>query len=148
MKKTTLLLLLFIICFVCISCMQNDISIKTNGVATQSDFVVSPSGDYILCVIDSKQENYTAKNFYVLPWGEEKDLSIEPEYISNEYFNSRHQLYFFWDEFDNIWVYSGDIGDAVWGKKDVSNWEVIENKNYEKYPVPNLLKDLVPKLYN
>jgi hypothetical protein len=82
--------------------------------ATPDNPVSSPSGNYVLTVESGFNDNVYNNHFVVYEAGDNAPLV----FASDKEYRTRDRLYFLWDENDNIWVYSGDIGITLWQKED------------------------------
>lgn len=106
-------------------------------VATTDTPAVSPSGKYILMIIENQESNINFQSFQILnPDG-------EVIFSSPDKFSIRHTTYFLWDQDDRVWVYSGDIGTFFW-ENDGVTWRkniYVEND----VPAPQFLKNMRPE---
>ena len=83
---------------------------EENGAfATPENPVVSPSGDFVMAIEAGFNDNVYDNHFVVYL----ADIDDDPLFVSDKNYRTRDRLYFVWDEHDNIWVYSGDIGTTV-----------------------------------
>ncbi len=99
----------------------------------------SPSKKYILKTDEVFVENIKYLKFKIL---NSHNLEI---FDSNELFDIRHNTYFLWDDLDNVWVYSGDVGTYVW-KQEQSNWIKMHYSKIDSSP-PDYLLNKYPKLF-
>jgi len=85
--------------------------------ATPDNPVESPSGDFLMVIEAGYNDNVYDNHFVIY----KSDKEEQPKFISSKKYRTRDRLYFLWDEADNIWVYSGDSGTALW-LKDNDTW--------------------------
>jgi len=85
--------------------------------ATPDNPVESPSGNFLM-VIEAGYNDNAYDNHFVIYKSDDEE---QPIFISSKKYRTRDRLYFLWDEADNIWVYSGDSGTALW-LKDNDTW--------------------------
>jgi len=109
--------------------------------------VISPSGKYKLEVVEGYDGNVKFNRFQIIKVG---TPTAEPSiaFISNDTFRIRDTLYFFWDDEDRVWVYSGDVGTFFWEKTNEENWKKYAYVENKEVPVPQLLIKLKPNLFN
>ena len=93
--------------------------------ATPDNAVLSPSGNYILTIENDFEEDVYTNRFVIYT----SDDDTSPVFECEKAYRTRDRLYFLWDELDNIWVYSGDIGTTLWSK-DNDVWT-------DQYPAPD-----------
>ena len=98
---------------------------ENNLFATPDNSVISPSGDYVLKIENGFDDSVYTNRFLI--YASVDDASLVFKSVKN--YRTRDRLYFLWDEKDNVWVYSGDIGATLWSK-DNSIW-------VEQYPAPD-----------
>lgn len=88
-----------------------------DNLATIDAPAFSPSGRFLLHVVSEVKGGSRFHSFQVT------DRLSEEIYTSGENFDIRHQLFFLWDDKEDIvWVYSGDVGTFFW-RKDPSSQE-------------------------
>lgn len=73
-------------------------------VATTGNPAPSPSGSYLLVVVDDAG----SQSFQV------HSRSGQILYACPDSFSTRHTAYFLWDREDRVWVYSGNVGTFFW----------------------------------
>jgi hypothetical protein len=111
-------------------------------VATAEKAAVSPSGKYLLVVVAGQDGTVRFQSFQIL-----NRQSGDTLYMSEERFTARHTTYFFWDDADRVWVYSGDIGTYFWEYDPTT--EQWERHAYidSNIPAPEFLKRKMPDRY-
>lgn len=110
--------------------------------ATPSSPAVSPSGEFLLKVLETQVGSLDHMHFVVC------DRTGEVVYSSNRFFDVRHQLFFLWgDDKDQVWVYSGDLGTFFWELNEESG--VWEERVYAQSDqrAPNFLKAKRPRYH-
>lgn len=98
--------------------------LKNEKFATPDNPVISPSGKYKM-VIESGYNGVVYYNNFVIHKTEDDTLL----YSSPAQFRTRDRLMFAWDELDNVWIYTADMG-ICWWEKENDIW-VNNNKNIE-----------------
>jgi len=103
--------------------------------------VLSPSSKYLLNVSEIKDGN-DSWTFSI-----EEAASETLIFHASEKFRIRDTLYILWDDYDQVWVYSGDVGTFIWSNEE-NNWikrayaDDVTGTN-----PPALLKELRPKYF-
>lgn len=110
-------------------------------VATPTNEVLSPSGDFKLVVKESEKDGMEHWYFTV------KDTNNKEIFISNSHYRTRDALIFCWDSSGRIWVYSGDLGTFIWQKNDEQEWEKF-SYSMKLFDPPEILKRLKPQFFN
>jgi hypothetical protein len=101
----------------------------------------SPSGKYLLEVIEIKIEKYIYWSFRILKV--EKAVVFQ----CREKFDIRHSTIIMWDDNDRVWVYSGDLGVFIWeAQNEDSEWAKIEYSQSNLKPPDFLIKEK-PRLF-
>ena len=110
-----------------------------NKLATPENPVISPSGKYLLEVVQGYNGVVHYNRFVISKY---KGKNIEPEVVfcSKDTFRTRDKVYFMWyDKEDSVYVYSSDTGSYRWDMEDDSSW--IKHNGYEENIVqPELMK--------
>ncbi len=99
----------------------------------------SPSKKYILKIEEEIIENIKYLKFVI------QDNQNGQVFYPNELFDNRHNTFFLWDDSDNVWVYSGDVGTYVWEHKQ-STWIKKHYSEIDSSP-PYFLSNKYPKLF-
>ncbi len=107
-------------------------------VAVQNHPLCSPSKRYILMIDEVFSGNIKYFKFKIL----NNNIEI---FDSEDLFDIRHNTYFLWDNLDNVWVYSGDVGTYVWEQKQ-SIWIKKHYSEVDSSP-PDFLSNKYPKLF-
>ncbi len=95
------------------------------------DPIKSPSGKYLLEIMNGYNGVFHYKTFSISLTEDETNPKVI--YTSNERYRIRDELYFTWDDSEDIvWVYSGDVGVFYWEYSD-NGWEKHE-KGERDYP--------------
>lgn len=102
----------------------------------------SPSGKYILIILEGSDSGSNYQSFQIKNLHNEEVL-----YTSGDHFSTRHTTYFLWDKDDRVWVYSGDVGTFFW-EYDVTAgaWEK-HSFSESNVPAPEFLKNMRPGKY-
>jgi len=114
---------------------------ESRYVATRGRDAISPSGKYVLHVVNdrAKEEQLSGRfPFY----GFEIRLNqpgSPPEYASTNSFIGTHRLVFTWDSRDRVWVYSGDVGPSYWERVAPSFWQ----QHRAAFELPNGVPELI-----
>ena len=132
---------LLLICIVqLINCTQreNTMSIP-NEVAAPDRSSLSPSGSYILEIIEVLENRVPMQYFQI------SNKKTDLQYVSDHKFDIRHTTYFLWGTEDRVWVYSGDVGTYFW-ENDIGTgeWEQFVYAQSE-VSAPEFLKTQRPK---
>ena len=145
--KNNSIILFFITIMALISCYADtekkknphpNMSHKENIIfATPENPVTSPSGNYVLIIKEGFDDNVYNNCFYIYRVND-MNQSI---YVCLKKYRTRDRLYFLWDEKDNVWVYSGDIGITLWLKKG-NEW--VENHS-PRNDLPIVLQKVLKK---
>lgn len=107
-------------------------------VATTAQSVASPSGQYVLEVLEAAQNNTTSQYFRIL----NADGTLV--FTSDQYFDPRHTTYFLWGPEDRVWVYSGDTGTYFWAYNSTSDTWARSTYARSDVPAPDFLKSQRP----
>ena len=81
--------------------------------ATPDNPVSSPSGEFVMEIEPGFEGEVYINRFHVLT------EAGETVFVATRAYRTRDRLYFCWDDSDNIWVYSGDVGTSVWVKDEL-----------------------------
>ncbi len=112
-----------------------------NKLATVSKSQISPSGKYLLSVLEGYKE-VRCHQFEI----KEQDTG-KVIFRSNDCFRIRDKNFFLWDDGqDIVWVYSGDLGIFYWTKNTSVQWIKYVYVYGEDKGAPKLLKELLKKL--
>lgn len=121
--------------------------INLNKLATPENPVLSPSGKYVLEVVQG-YNGVVHYNRFVISLYKGEDTDPEVIFCSKKTYRIRDTLYFMWDDDeDSVFVYSGDTGTERWNMKNDELW-------VEEYPlgagteVPELLKKIKATPHN
>jgi hypothetical protein len=108
-------------------------------VATSKTSAISPSGKFLLSVIDLSGEMY----FQIQDRSKQKIVYSCPKKFLDNFTN-----FFLWDKQDRVWVYSGDIGIFFWEQnRDTQKWEKYDYTESSAV-APLFLKNVRPKYFN
>jgi len=132
--------------YVTINAEKNIIEFDSN-LATETNDVVSPSGQYKL-QIKTTEEDGIKFNFFVIAKMEISEDKYNVVFESNDKFRVRDRLYFLWGNDDSVWVYSGDLGTFYWTKASNDTWIKHSYSDNKDVPVPDLLKQLKPNYFD
>lgn len=122
-------------------------SIDTKEVATVSNPIISPSGEYQLVIKEEIFEGVKCNKFEVFKVVEGYP-GTSAIFSSKELFRTRDTLYFIWGDNDRIWVYSGDVGIFFWERVTDEKWKKYVYDEDKNIPVPALLKKLKPEFFD
>lgn len=117
-----------------------------SGLATETNTVISPSGEYELKIIGKDISGLRCNKFLILKV-KENNSKQKIIYTSNDAFRCRDTLYFVWGKDDTVWVYSGDVGIFFWKRINDVRWEKYTYSENKNVPVPDLLKKLRPNCF-
>jgi hypothetical protein len=123
----------------------SDDSQKNKAVATLTHPALSPSGKFVLQVAEGSDQGVQAQCFQILQKDQNGNLQVI--FSSPDHYRTRDALYFFWDDADRVWVYSGDIGAYYWTYTTSSNWEKSTYVD-GKEKAPNFLKSIRPQFFH
>ncbi len=127
----TVMSLLFLSC-----CKEN---MNSNQLATPEHPQISPSGKYLLQVINSFESGLNCEKFQILEITKQHRIIFK----SKDCFRTRDTLFFLWDNDDRVWVYSGDVGTFFWVDED-GQW-VKHTYVQENVSAPDFLKRTRPE---
>ena len=96
---------------------QNMSHLEIDLFATPENPAMSPSGEYTMTIENGFDDDVYNNRFVIYS---SNDNTV-PIFKCEKAYRTRDRLYFLWDEKDNIWVYSGDIGTTLWSK-DNNSW--------------------------
>ena len=98
----------------------------------------SPSGEYILVVVEETKEDGVYQSFQILD--SKENLVFTPQ----ESYTARSMNFFLWDDDGRVWVYSGDLGTFFWESASPVEWIKY---SYVKSDVsaPDFLKEIRPQ---
>ena len=105
--------------------------------ATPVNPVISPSGKYLMVITEGFDDNVYDNTFAVFL----KDNTGELIFTAENSYRTRDRLYFLWDDSDNIWVYSGDIGTTFWQYEN-DTWKKQAERPEE---LPEILNEALNK---
>lgn len=100
---------------------------------------VSPSGKYQLKVLKGNDGRSAFQRFEIYEINHRDDISLL--YSCQDQYYLRFRTVFLWDNFDRVWVYSGDVGTFFWQQKDDGSWEKHSFAD-ESIELPELLKSI------
>jgi hypothetical protein len=122
------------------SCKTNNNMDTENILATPEHSLKSVSGKFILTVNEIQNGQIKYWKFSIL------NTNSELLYDSKILYDIRHTTYFLWDNLDNVWVYSGDIGTCFWENNE-SIW-VKNNFRGSNLTPPDFLLKKYPKIFS
>jgi hypothetical protein len=105
----------------------------------------SPSGSFALIVQPGYDGNVHFQAFQILENPGTPNQKIA--FFAKDRFRTRDALYFGWDDSDNVWVYSGDLGTFFWRRSADGRWEKHVYRE-ENIPAPPFLKILRPQFFS
>ena len=152
MKKTAIIISIMVTLVVILSsCLNDDVNssdLETSNmfkhlIASESNSVTSPSGQYILEMITATKDNVYSGSFCIK---NEKDKSLL--YECGDYYRLRDTTFILWGEDDTVWVYSGDLGTFYWENNNETWVKKSYAKNKNKIVVPQALRELRPNHFN
>lgn len=86
-----------------------------DNVATPDNNVESPSGRYVLRVVEQYVDSVKSWRFIV---SENIDGKVGRDiFASKDSFRIRDRVIIMWDKEDRVWVYSGDVGTFYWNEQ-------------------------------
>ncbi len=130
----------FIINLLVLSCAcQERNNNMPNEVATLSQPATSPSGNYLLKVINVDDTQPNLLTFQIL------DRNNMVLYTAADNFDDHHTTFFLWDDDDRVWVYSGDLGTFFWEQdKLLNSWQKYTYAQSD-VAAPAFLKEVRPR---
>jgi len=124
---------------------ENRSHLINKSLATPENPVKSPSGKYLL-IIENGYDGVIHYNQFKIINIDSQNNIISVEYKSDYKYRTRDTLYFLWDLYDRVWIYSGDIGTTYWEKSNNNLW-LKHIYRVTDIPAPDLLKELRPKYH-
>lgn len=119
-----------------ISCERRSDNTMPKEVATQHHDAISPSGDYVLTVLEHDGES---QSFQILDYNTHAVI-----YTAPEKYQMRDLTYFLWDADDRVWVYSGDLGTFFWEYDGIRQWKMYVYAQ-SNVSAPPFLKETRPR---
>lgn len=122
---------------------NNNSSNPEHTFATESSWLLSPTGKYGLSLEKCMDDGVESYRIIVCPY-EVEHFTIKAERV----FRCRDTLLVLWDDtVDRIWAYSGDFGTFYW---DIVDYELVINQyaHANNEIVPDDLKIAKPKIYS
>lgn len=148
MNRAKMIGLLFCAVFVLTGCQEdgtvtedphpNMSHLENKAFATPVNPVVSASEKYTM-VIETGFHDDVFDNHFVVYSSDENNHII---FTSERNYRTRDRLYFTWDEADNIWVYSGDIGTVLW-QYDGVKWIECTPSSDDLEGLPDILLEAI-----
>lgn len=106
--------------------------------ATPDNPVISPSKNYIMNIVNYYNGTVYINKFIIY----QIEDNSNPIFTCEAEYRTRDRLFFTWDDYDNIWVYSGDIGITFWTKQKNEWLDASHDNNY-----PDHFYEVLPKSY-
>ncbi len=96
---------------------------KNKSLATPQNPVISPSGEYQLMISEGFNGFYEYAHFSIAKNRHNTHGDFRIVFSSEEMFRLIGDLRFLWDEKNNVWVYSSDIGTFYYAKVSDEQWD-------------------------